>query len=106
MVPGPAGGPMFQIIGMVVLFGSVFGSFIMSGGNIAVVLGALPFELLTIGGAGIAALLTPNSITVLKGVGGGMGKGFKGPQWSPTDYRDLLSLLLLLTKTMKSKGVT
>jgi chemotaxis protein MotA len=88
-----------------VLFACVFGSFIMSGGNIAVVLGALPFELLTIGGAGIAALLTANSITVLKGVGGGMGKVFKGPKWSPTDYRDLLSLLFLLTKTMKSKGV-
>ena len=32
---------MFQIIGIVVLFGCVFGSFIMSGGNIAVVLGGV-----------------------------------------------------------------
>ena len=47
---------MFQIIGIVVLFGCVFGSFIMSGGNIAVVLGALPFEMLTIGGAASAAV--------------------------------------------------
>ena len=96
---------MFQIIGIVVLFGCVFGSFIASGGNIAVVLGALPFELLTIGGAGVAALLTANSLPVLKALGGGMGKVFKGAKWKPTDYRDLLSLLFLLTKTMKSKGV-
>jgi len=96
---------LFQIIGMVVLFGCVFGSFIMSGGNIGVVLGALPFELLTIGGAGVAALLTANSLQVLKALGGGMGKVFKGAKWKPTDYRDLLSLLFLLTKTMKSKGV-
>ena len=96
---------MFQIIGIVVLFACVFGSFIMSGGNIAVVLGALPFELLTIGGAGIAALLSANSIPVLKAVGGGMGKVFKGAKWKASDYRDLLSLLFLLTKTMKSKGV-
>ncbi len=34
-----------------------------------------------------------------------MGKVFKGPSWKPADYRDLLSLLFLLTKTMKSKGV-
>jgi len=77
----------------------------MSGGNIAVVLGALPFEMLTIGGAGVAALLTANSLPVLKSLGGGMGKVFKGAKWKPTDYRDLLSLLFLLTKTMKSKGV-
>ena len=96
---------MFQIIGIVVLFGCVFGSFIMSGGNIAVVLGGLPFEMLTIGGAAIAALLTANSLPVLKGLGGGMGKVFKGAKWKSSDYRDLLSLLFLLTKTMKSKGV-
>jgi chemotaxis protein MotA len=77
----------------------------MSGGNIAVVLGALPFEMLTIGGAATAALLTANSLPVLKALGGGMGKVFKGAKWKPTDYRDLLSLLFLLTKTMKSKGV-
>jgi chemotaxis protein MotA len=96
---------MFQIIGIVVLFACVFGSFVASGGNIAVVLGALPFEMLTIGGAAIAALLTANSLPVLKGLGGGMGKVFKGAKWKATDYRDLLSLLFLLTKTMKSKGV-
>jgi chemotaxis protein MotA len=96
---------MFQIIGIVLLFGCVFGSFIMSGGNIGVVLGALPFEMLTIGGAATAALLTANSLPVLKGLGGGMGKVFKGSKWKTTDYRDLLSLLFLLTKTMKSKGV-
>ena len=33
------------------------------------------------------------------------GKVFGGPKWKASDYRDLLSLLFLLTKTMKSKGV-
>jgi chemotaxis protein MotA len=96
---------MFQIIGIVLLFGLVFGSFIISGGNIAVILGALPHEMMAIGGAGAAAFLISNSMTVIKAVGSGMGKVFKGPKWKPTDYRDLLSLLFLLTKTMKSKGV-
>ncbi len=96
---------MFQIIGIVLLFGLVFGSFIMTGGNIAVILGALPSEMMTIGGAGVAAVLISNSVPVLKGIGGGMAKVFKGAKWKPSDYRDLLSLLFLLTKTMKSKGV-
>ena len=96
---------MFQIIGIVLLFGLVFGSFIISGGNIAVILGALPHEMMAIGGAGVAAFLISNSMTVIKSCGGGMAKVFKGPKWKATDYRDLLSLLFLLTKTMKSKGV-
>src|SRR5260221_458630 len=55
--------------------------------------------------SGTAAFLISNSMSVIKSVGGGMGKVFKGPKWKPSDYRDLLSLLFLLTKTMKSKGV-
>ena len=96
---------MFQIIGIVLLFGLVFGSFIMTGGNMAVVIEAAPHEMMCIGGAGLAAVLISNSTTVLKGLGGGMGKVFKGPNWKAADYRELLSLLFTLTKTMKSKGV-
>ena len=55
--------------------------------------------------AGIASFLISNSMTVIKGTAGGFGKIFKGPKWKPSDYRDLLSLLFLLTKTMKSKGL-
>jgi chemotaxis protein MotA len=96
---------MFQIIGIVLLFGLVFGSFIMSGGKMDVIIEAAPHELMCILGAGIASFLISNSMTVIKATGGGFGKIFKGPKWKTGDYRDLLSLLFLLTKTMKSKGV-
>lgn len=96
---------MFQIIGIVLLFGLVFGSFIMSGGKMDVIIEAAPHELMCILGAGIASFLISNSMTVIKATGGGFGKIFKGPKWKSSDYRDLLSLLFLLTKTMKSKGV-
>ncbi|MFZ5668809.1 MAG: flagellar motor stator protein MotA [Pseudomonadota bacterium] len=96
---------MFQIIGIVLLFGLVFGSYIISGGNMGVITHALPHEMMAIGGAGIAAFLISNSMTVVKGSLGGLGKAFAGPKWKAGDYRDLLSLLFLLTKTMKSKGV-
>ncbi len=96
---------MFQIIGIVLLFGLVFGSYIMTGGNMGVILHAAPHEMMAIGGAGLAAFLIANSMTVIKSVGGGFGKVFAGPKWKAGDYRDLLSLLFLLTKTMKSKGV-
>ncbi len=96
---------MFQIIGIVLLFGLVFGSYIMSGGNMAVIIEAAPHELMAILGAGVASFLISNSMTVIKGCGAGMSKIFGGPKWKSSDYRDLLSLLFLLTKTMKSKGV-
>lgn len=96
---------MFQIIGIVLLFGLVFGSYLISGGNLAVILHALPHEMMAIGGAGVASFLIANSMTVIKGTLSGYGKVFAGPKWKAADYRDLLSLLFLLTKTMKSKGV-
>jgi len=96
---------LFQIIGIVLLFAMVFGSFIISGGKLAVVLEALPHELMCIFGAGAAAYLISNSMTTLKATAPNMAKVFKGPKWKAQDYRDLLSLLFLLTKTMKSKGV-
>jgi chemotaxis protein MotA len=96
---------MFQIIGIVLLFALVFGSFIISGGNIGVIVAALPHELMCIGGAAVASFLIGNSMPVIKGTGAGLGKAFKGPKWKASDYRDLLSLLFLLTKTMKTKGV-
>ncbi len=96
---------MFQIIGLVLLFGLVFGSYLMSGGKMDVILHAAPHELMAIGGAGLAAFLISNSLVTIKATGGAFGKIFGGPKWKSSDYRDLLSLLFLLTKTMKSKGV-
>lgn len=96
---------MFQIIGIVMLFALVFGSYIISGGKFAVILHALPHEMMAIGGAGVAAFLISNSVPVIKATLSGLGKCFAGPKWKRDDYRDLLSLLFQLTKTMKSKGV-
>ena len=96
---------MFQIIGIVLLFGMVFGSYILAGGKFGVIMHALPHEFMAIGGAGVAAFLISNSLPVIKASLAGFGKTFAGPKWKKQDYKDLLSLLFQLTKTMKSKGV-
>ena len=96
---------MFQIIGIVMLFARVFGSFMISGGNLGVILHAAPHELMAILGAGVAGYLISNSMTTIKGTFAGFKKIFGGPRWKAQDYTDLLSLLFLLTKTMKTKGV-
>jgi len=96
---------MFQIAGIVLLFAMVFGGYVLSGGHFEVILHALPHEMMTIGGAAVAALLLGNSISSVKKTLGEIVKAFSGPKWKQTDYRDLLCLLFLLAKTMKMKGM-
>ena len=96
---------MLQIGGLIFLFAMVFGGFLISGGSLTVVIEALPHEMMTIGGAAVAALLIGGSLYSLKKIGGEAGKIVSGPKWKPSDYRDLLCLLFLLTKTMKTKGL-
>jgi chemotaxis protein MotA len=96
---------MLQLGGIAVLFACVFGGYLISGGSLGVVLEALPHEMLTILGAALAALLIGGSMSELKKISGEMGKIISGPRWKHSDYTDLLCLLFLVTKTMKSKGM-
>lgn len=96
---------MFPIIGLVVVFGMVFGGFILAGGHFEVLLEAAPMEFMMIGGAALGALIISNDMNGLKSVAGGFGKVMSGPKWNKKDYSDLLALLFQLTKLMKTKGV-
>jgi chemotaxis protein MotA len=96
---------MFQIIGIVVVFGMVFGGFLLAGGRFDVIAHAAPHEMIIIGGAGVGAFLIGNSFKTVLATGAGMGKIMAGPKWKAKDYKDLLALLFVLTKTMKTKGV-
>ena len=96
---------MLQLAGIAVLFGCVFGGYLMTGGSLGVVLEALPHEMLTIFGAAIAAMLIAGTMHSVKKIFGSLGQVISGPKWKPQDYTDLLCLLFLLTKTMKTKGL-
>jgi chemotaxis protein MotA len=96
---------MLQIVGILCVFGMVFGGFMISGGHLDVVLEALPHELIVIGGAALGQLLISSDMSTLKGIGGDFSKLIAGPKWKKQDYQDLLSLLFALTKLVKSKGV-
>jgi chemotaxis protein MotA len=96
---------MFQIIGIVVVFAMVFGGFMLAGGHFDTIIKAAPFEMMMIGGAAIGAFLIGNSFKTVMAAGAGLGKMMAGPKWKTKDYTDLLALLFILTKTMKTKGV-
>lgn len=95
---------MFNAIGLVVILLCVFGSFLMSGGNIAVILHALPHEMMAIAGAAIGAFILGNSISTVKKAWTGVMRVFKGVRWTESDFRDLLALLYMLLAIFRKNG--
>lgn len=89
---------MIGIIGILVIFAMVFGGYIAAGGKLGIILKALPFELMMIGGAAVGAFLISNDMSAIKHTAKDIGKVFKGPRWKPQDYRDLLCLLFELIR--------
>jgi len=96
---------MFQIIGIVVVFVMVFGGFTLAGGKFDIIIQALPFELMMIGGAAVGAFLIGNAFGTVMQTLKDFSKLLSGSKWKQQDYVDLLTLLFQLTKTMKTKGV-
>lgn len=83
----------------------VFGGYVLAGGKMAPVLKALPLEGMIIGGAAVGSYMVSNGGGVAKKGMKGLGHAFKGPKWKSQDYMDLLCLMFLLTKLIKTKGV-
>jgi chemotaxis protein MotA len=96
---------MFVIIGWLVVLGCVFGVFIAHGGNITVVLHALPFEMLTIGGATLGAFLANNQMKVIKKTMAGLGACFKGSKYTKARYLELLALLFDILQKARKEGL-
>ena len=96
---------MFQIGGIICVFVMVFGGYMIAGGKFDVILHSLPHEMIVIGGAAVGQLLLGQSGATIMKIFKDFGKIFSGSKWKPSDYQDLLSLLFLLTKTMKTRGV-
>lgn len=96
---------MIGLIGIAVIFVMVFGGYILAGGKMGIILKALPFEMIMIGGAAIGAFLLSNDLAAVKQTMKDVGKVFKGPRWKPEDYRDLLCLLFELIRIARTNPV-
>lgn len=96
---------MFVIIGWLVCLVCVFGVFIIHGGNISVILKALPWEMLTIGGATVGAFLANNQMKVIKATLKGLGSCFKGSKYSKARYMDLLALMFDILQKARKEGL-
>ncbi len=95
---------MTTIGGLVFVLACVFGSYILSGGSMEPLIEAIPFEMLTIGGAAIGTFIMSNSMHDVKHTLGGVGKTIKGASYKKADYVELLSLLYYFMRLATTKG--
>lgn len=96
---------MFFFVGLVVVFGAVFGGYILAGGKMAPIIKAAPFEFIIIAGAAVGASLIGNSLPIFKAAMGGIGKCISGPKWKQADYLAVMVLVGKLLSLMKKEGV-
>jgi chemotaxis protein MotA len=96
---------MVSIVGIIVILIAVFGTYVVSGGKVDVLVEAIPFEMMTILGAGSGAFVISNSLLVVKQTLKEFKLVFSGSRWTKDDFRDLLCLLFELIRMIKQKGV-
>lgn len=96
---------MLGIIGIIVVLVMVFGGYLLAGGKFGIIIKALPFEMMMIGGAAAGAFLISNDGSTAKHALKDILKVFKGPHWKPEDYRDLLCLLFELIRLARQNPV-
>lgn len=93
---------MFQIIGVVLVFACVFGSYVAMGGKLSVLW--VPGEYVIILGTAFSAFMIANPKRVFIAGLKGFGTVFKGAKYKKNDYLELLSMQYQVFKLMKQKG--
>ena len=96
---------MTILVGLVLVAGLVFGGFTLSGGKMDVLLHAIPFEGMMIGGAALGSFIIANSFAQVLRTAKSFGRAFKGSRWKAKDYSDILSLMFELTRLYRVKGI-
>ncbi|MES2183565.1 MAG: flagellar motor stator protein MotA [Pseudomonadota bacterium] len=96
---------MLVIIGYVVCLGCIFGVYVAHGGNISVILHALPFEIVTIMGGALGAFAVNNQAKVLKAVLKTVPQAFKSSKYTKARYMELMSLLYDILQKARKDGL-
>lgn len=96
---------MFVIIGYIVALGCIFGAYIIHGGNMGVIIHALPTEMMAIGGGAIGAFIVANQPKTLKGVIGMLPQMFKGSKYTKARYLELMAMLYEILQKVRKEGL-
>jgi chemotaxis protein MotA len=101
--PGGSGNLVIQIIGSIVVLGSVIGGFLLEGGHLLALWH--PTEILIIVGAAFGAFMTSNPVKVSKAAFAGAIGFVKGPRYKREDYVQLLKCLYDILVKIRKEGL-
>ena len=96
---------MLVIIGYIVAFGCIFGTYVLHGGNVQVILKALPFEMITIGGGAIGAFIVCNQPKVLKATAKAIPGVLKSSRYTKARFMELMALLYEILQKARKEGL-
>lgn len=92
---------MFFVIGILIVFGSVFGAYSVHG-SMAILW--QPLEFVIILGGGLGAFILGNPKRIVTGALKNFGKVIKGPKYGRAEYVELLGCLYSVFRLAKTKG--
>ena len=96
---------MLVIIGYAVAMGCIFGVYVLHGGNIGIILTALPFELITIFGGALGAFVVNNQPKVLKATIAAIPQALKSSKYTKERYMDLMAMLYDILQKARKEGL-
>ena len=96
---------MLVIIGYAIALGCIIGAYVLHGGNVAVILHALPSELMVIGGGAAGAFIVNNQPRTLKAVGQALPGLLKGSVHTKARYMNLLALMYDTLQKTRREGL-
>jgi chemotaxis protein MotA len=96
---------MFVILGYVVALGCIFGAYIIHGGNIGVILHAIPTEMMAIGGGALGAFAVNNQPKTLKAIAKALPTLFKNSKYTKARYMELMALLYDILQKARKEGL-
>ena len=94
---------MKLIFGMIVVFGSIFGGYVLAEGHLLALF--QPFELLIIGGGAMGAFVIANPGKVISQVLKGVPGLFRSSKYTKQAYMDLLTLMFKLFAKARKEGL-
>jgi len=94
---------MWVIIGLVIVFGSIVGGFLMEKGNLAVLM--QPAELVIIGGAALGTIFIANPLPTVMRMFKGILAALAGSRYSKKFYLETLTMLGEIFQTARKQGM-
>jgi len=96
---------MVVLIGYAIAFSCIFGAYIIHGGNIQVILHAIPTEMMAIAGGSLGAFVVTNQPRVLKATVAALPKLLKASKYTKARYMEMMALLYDILQKARKEGL-